>query len=133
MEIKLGQFGSVFENKDNLYVYFGWTPQGDRLFAGKILDNEQSKLLQKMSDKYETKINHPMQGSITLCFVVLTTNDFKGQATYFNRVGDNIDVESKINFLNKSLNEPDIKQLKKIILEDNAIPKSLKDIVKALE
>jgi|SRR3989344_5589406 len=132
MTVELGTFGSVFEYKSQYYVYFGWTTDGARLFAGKILDAQKTQLLQKASYKYESKPNHPIKTSLTLCFVILTTDDLKGRATSFHRTGDEPDTDNEINFLDKVLNDNDREALKKTILQDEAMPQSLQEIVKKL-
>lgn len=128
MNLELEKFGSVFVYNEQYFVYFGFTKDG-RLFAARILDEQKTLLIQKMSDKCE-RLKRPMKDSLSLCFVVLKTEDFAGQAVVFHRTGDNVDSNDGINFLGRTLNAEDVQELKKIILNDKAMPKSLIEIVK---
>jgi hypothetical protein len=129
MGIELGRFGSVFKYRDGYFVYLAMTAEQDRLFAAKILNSEDTNLLRGMSAKYEKHPNHSMSGSIALCFVVLTTDDFSGQAAAFLGTGDNVDLTGKIDFVGKSLNEADVKELQQMILKDKAIPSLLAKLI----
>jgi hypothetical protein len=132
MAIELGRFGSVFKYRDGYFVYLAMTAEGDRLFAAKILNAEDTSSLRGMSAKYEKRPNHSMSGSLALCFVVLTTDDFNGQAAAFLGTGDNVDLNGNIDFIGKSLNEDDAKELQQTILKENAIPSLLAKLVKEM-
>ena len=135
MAVQLATFGSVFKYKENYFVYFTITPEGDRVFAAKILDSDLTSDLKSMSRRYEKLPAHPMSGSLTLCFVILSTTEFDGQAATFVGTGDHVSPQDgpAFMFTGKRLNEDDIKALRKTILEDQAIPPLLARLVKEMD
>jgi|GEM_PF-2336301 hypothetical protein len=135
MAVQLATFGSVFKYKENYFVYFTMTPEGDRVFAAKILDSDLTSDLQRMSRRYEKLPAHPMSGSLTLCFVILSTAEFKGQAATFVGTGDHVSPQDgpAFTFTGKSLDEEDIKELRKTILEDKAVPSLLTKLIKEMD
>ncbi len=133
MVVELKTFGSIFLYRDDFYVYLGLTPSG-RLFAARILDPYGTKVLQDTSDRVESRPpGAPLKGSLALCFVILTTNDFQNQAASLHRTGDHVDEERDVQFDGRSLNADDVKSLKEMILDDPAIPVSLSKLVRELD
>lgn len=132
MAATLATFGSIFKYRDGYYVYFATTPDGERIYAGRILDEEQTADLIRMSRKYEKLPTHSMHGSLALCFVILDSDGFKNQAATFGGTG-NLGSDSPIAFLETSVCDEDAAKLKKIILEDKAIPSALVKLVEALQ
>lgn len=129
----LARFGSIFKFKEEYYVYLGETPEGDTLYAARILDIEKTNLLKKADEQMSKKPAHVIHDSLTLCFVILTTEDFHGCAAHLLRPDGNATPSSNVEYTNKSLNEIDSKELKDTVLNDLAIPEKLKKIVERLD
>lgn len=133
MDFTLATLGSLFSYRSNYYIYLGLDVKTDRLFAARILDERQTMDIKRMAVRYEPRSYHPLSGSLSLCFVILSTEEFKDRAASFHRTGDNIETTEELNFLGRGLNEQDIKKLKKTIYDDRAMPNALVEIVKNLE
>lgn len=130
MTLDFGRFGSLFRYKEEYYVFLGLLADLNIVYTARILNAESTTALTKMASREEIKPQSRMRQSLTLCFVILTTDDFQGRAASFHRTGDSVTTGDGLEFLGKSLNENDVEELKRVILNDSAMPESLVKIVK---
>lgn len=133
MDVELQRFGSTFSYRDGDYVFLGYEPERNRIFAAKILDRNLTIRYQSMVTKYVSRPHHPMSETLALCFCILSTEGYKNRVAAFQGTGDNVDSDGEFQPLNIELNGEDIKKLKDTILSDKAImPPKLVEIVEAL-
>lgn len=120
-------FGSVFRYGENFYVYLMQTE--DTIYAAKILHKELTEDLVRSRNIKSRNPKNKVSEKPMYCFVVLSTQEFKGQAAHYGNPGmsPNIPIEGY-----SELNEADLKILKHEISIDKAAQIILRKTIKEL-
>jgi hypothetical protein len=121
------EFGNIFEYNGSEYIFLAGQP--DVNYAAKILNTKVTKQLEHLrlrSASANRKLEKPVY-----CFVVLTTAEVKDRAAFWGRSQQ--EANMIFNKLNISLNNTDLKNLKKDIEDSRAAPIALKEMVSAIK
>lgn len=126
-------FGDVFKFENKSFVYLMQT--GDLIFAAKILEVEEARLLKRMyeaAQQREKKLPpgayRPSDGPV-YSFVVLSTDDFVNMGAHYGAPPLNTDI--RIDICGKLCNE-DVEMLKEEIMADSGIAIALRERITAL-
>jgi len=123
---KIAGPGSIFTFGPDDYIFLGYNPSTERIYAAKILDQETSDALLSYRRKAERDTKYDLSKEARFHFVILTSEDFDGRAAFFGRA-DNERVE--IETIYGLINEDDLTNLKSEILGSGVSP----DIKKRVE
>lgn len=121
------EFGNIFEYNGSEYIFLAGQP--DVIYAAKILNTGETKQLERLrlrSAGANRKLEKPIY-----CFVILTTKEVKDRAAFWGRSQQ--EVNMTFNKLNISLNNIDLKNLKKDIRDSRTAPIALKEMVSAVK
>jgi len=119
-------FGGVFRFQETEYVYL--VEINSITYAAKILDQGTSKTLVARSE-LKAKRGGDIKDAKLFCFVMLTTTEFSDRAAHIGFSDQNEPFDElidKIGFLNES----DLANLKKEIIESNGVPLALQELAK---
>ncbi|MCR4311060.1 MAG: hypothetical protein NUV54_00605 [Candidatus Taylorbacteria bacterium] len=117
-------FGDIFRFREEFYVFLA--ASSEEIFAAKILDHENSRILESISKRSSDK---PLYW-----YVILTTDEFKDRAAHLMKTQQDIGIEPLLDWVGGSLNETDLKDLKSEIMKDGSpVPKGLKKILSQYE
>lgn len=122
-------FGDVFNYSGNTFVFLAESIEKKIIYAGRVLDPENSVRLEKFCEKQQYKSNYNPD-STAYSFVVLKTKAFQNCAAWFNKP----DIEGETANMRPQhlkLDKEDLKEIKKIIL-DGAFPQELKERLKQI-
>ena len=119
-------FGDVFRFQETEYVYLAEIDSVS--YAAKILDQSLSRKLVILSE-LKAKKGIEIKKAKMYCFVILTTPEFSERAAHIGSSDQNEPFDEwieKIGFLN----EEDLGNLKKEIIESNGVPLLLQELAK---
>lgn len=121
-------FGDVFLYEERHYVFF---LESDGIFyCGRILDEEQAKLVLALYNRPSERISHE---HIAFCFVQLSTEPFDGKIAHLARPESNIpNLPSGVTYV-CTLDNNDRQHIIGKISETSGIPVVLKKYVSSLE
>ena len=119
-------FGSVFRYRENLYVYL--VQVDDLIFAARILDRETTDALVKARDNKGKSPKNRIQDNPMYCFVILSTDEFRGQAAHYHQ---QLPTDSQPEEL-RVLSKEDIEALKNEIYTDTATFPALRKAVETI-
>lgn len=119
-------FGDVFRFQETEYVYLAEINAVS--YAAKILDQRLSRDLATRAE-LKAKQGIGIKDAKLYCFVMLTTPEFSERAAHIGSSDQNEPFDEwidKIGFLNES----DLMNLKKEIIESNGVPLALQELAK---
>lgn len=119
-------FGDIFRFQEREYVYLAEIDSVT--YAAKILDRGTSKTLMARSE-VKAKQGNDVKNAKLFCFVMLTTPEFCDRAAHIGSSDQNEPFDEWIDKIGL-LNEPDLENLKKEIIESNGVPILLQELAK---
>lgn len=119
-------FGDVFSFRGIDYVYFAESTEDGIIYAGKILDRDDTKTLDNIRKSHDRR-NTPASASDMFSYVILTTTSFKNQAVMCATYDETVDLSSPY----QSLSQDDINSIKTEIMSRPGLGK-LKQIIEHL-
>ena len=124
-------FGDIFRYNEKEYIFLAKTEEV--LYAAQILNPEISGRIDKVyqSKIYNGKLTKVLEGNILYCYVILQTEEFKDRMAHFATTGKD-GFSPLLEKLPLQLNKEDLKAIKAEIVEKNAIPLALKELVKSI-
>ena len=130
------KFGDVIRMNEIYYIYLGSKKDDDILYFAKIISDKNlvSNLVFRKNNYKSNHVNKSKENSLryATCFVILTTEDFKGQLGFLSKADEHKITISNGLFV-KGLEIDDLKELQKEIINDpEVIPKALIDEVKKI-
>ena len=129
MEKTLAQFGSIFRHKEKDYIFLAQTDE--ILYAALILDEGQTRQLQNISDRVETRGSFRKESAV-YSFVILTTSDFQNRAAHFAKTDNSEHQTFKLELIG-FLNKGDLLRVKnEIVSKNSTLPLKLIELVKQL-
>lgn len=119
-------FGDVFRFQETEYVYLAEI--NSVTYAAKILDQGLSRQLIARSEQKAKSGNQPKDAKL-FCFVMLTTPEFCNRAAHIGSSDQNEPFDQWIDKIG-TLNEDDLNNLRKEIIESNGVPLALQELAK---
>jgi hypothetical protein len=129
MEITSYSFGDVISYKGEEYVFLAVTD--DSIFLAKILSIQDTAIVTNIDKRISDNGSPHTSYSLSVCFVVLKTQEFRDRAVFYGRTEYPFDMFT--NKLTSGLNLEDLKVIKKEILESKATAQILKDKMEEIE
>ena len=126
-------FGTIIRWNDSHYVFLAEI--GQIAYLARILEDEnlKSSLLHRYSQLEKASLQGKFNAQTRLntaiySFVTLTTKEFEGHIALLYPLGNNsTEMESVLN--RSKLNDEDLKKLKRTIIDDQGIPRELREFV----
>jgi hypothetical protein len=123
MKITSYNFGDIISYRNEEYVFLASTE--DSIFLAKILSHEDSETVKSLDKKMtDNGLPHAMN-KLSVCFIVLSTAEFKNRAVFYGRTQYPFDMLT--NKLSTYINDADLKALKQEILQSRATSTILKE------
>ena len=122
-------FGDVFRYNEELYVYL--VQIDDITFAAKIISKEVTDAFVRLRDTKSKTPGNKTHERTSFCFVVLSSDEFRGQAAHYGRPQMPAEISEKIQLV-CTLNKEDIELLKSDIKEDVATFEILRKTISEL-
>lgn len=129
MEITSYNFGDVISYNSEEYVFLASTE--DSIFLAKILSHEDTATVKSVDKKISDNGQPHTMNKLTVCFIILKTQEFKDRAVFYGRTAYPFDMLT--NKLTTYINDDDLKALKKEILESRATSQILKEKMEEIE
>lgn len=122
-------FGDIFKYNNQEYIFLASTL--DVIYVAKILSTENSKKLNNYCTSQVQK-NCPNTDTWLLCFIMLTTEELKDRAAQFGKP-ELEDYKEIFHKLSIYLNNRDLVNLKKEVLNTRTTPIALKEAVREIK
>ncbi|MBI5654982.1 hypothetical protein HZC53_05025 [Candidatus Uhrbacteria bacterium] len=119
-------FGDVFRFQETEFVYLAEIDSVT--YAAKILNKDLSRQLAANSEQKAKSGNQPKNAKL-FCFVMLTTPEFSNRAAHVGFSDQNEPFDQWIDKIG-ILNEEDLNNLRKEIVESNGVPLALQELLK---
>lgn len=124
-------FGDLFQYKDKEYIYL--SESDDIVFAAKILNLEDSKLIDQFCQNKIKKNSPHIETNLLYSYVILETKELKQRAAHFKDTGNENFEKLFFTPLPISLCEEDLKAIKDEITKKRCISLRLKELVKDIQ
>lgn len=116
---KIAGPGSIFTFNNQHYIFLAYNPQTERIYAARIHDQDTTTMLLDYRRRAEKDTKYDLSKEARLNFVILTTDDFEGQAAFFGRMDhQNPEIET----IYGQLNDKDLTELKAEIKASGVSP-----------
>lgn len=124
-------FGDIFVHNQKEYIFLAKTD--DIVYAAEILNHELTKKVEQLyNKKLAAGTIQKVEGNILYCYVILETKEFEGRMAHLGNTGKD-DFSLTFGKLPVTLEQKDLKQLRKEICERKAISFALKELVETIE
>lgn len=124
-------FGQVILFEGGHYVWLVPDLENDELHLAKILDEEKTKELLRVSRTSERKLHSTAYQGPLFAYVILSTKDFNGLAAHLMKSNEHVENGSNYSVMG-SLNDEDVSELRQRILDGTGLPPRLVNLVKKL-
>ncbi|MEK7077154.1 MAG: hypothetical protein AAB967_02890 [Patescibacteria group bacterium] len=124
-------FGKIILFKNNNYVWLVPDPEEEKIHLAIILDKEKTRLLRRADDVNAKKYNSSSDSPL-FAYVVLTMQDYQECAAHLKDSDGYVDNKDDFSVLGE-LNNNDIAELKKRILDGTGLPARLVNLIKNLD
>jgi len=126
------KFGTVFRYNNNDYIYL--TEDGDQIYAAKILNLRESKMV---NDTFLRRLkgnpNSPVLNGLIYSFVILETKELKDKVAHFLLTGKERLDNLLFTTLDITLSSKDLKELKDEITKERCAIIRLKELIKGIK